>query len=111
MDHSAVYKLLSPSIVHNVIVTKDDDATDIVKIAYRSLKPVIVGNKFSSRCFTPDHHILTKYHGWVPIDEVQKDDLLATLDEDGVMTYVHPTNIFEYDYDGRVIEFENKTSI
>jgi len=110
MDHSAVYKLLSPSIVHNVFVTKDDDATDIIKIAYRSLKPVIVGNKFSSRCFTPEHEVLTKYGGWTTIADVTKEDLLATLDADGVMTYDYPTEILEYDYDGRVIEFENKTS-
>lgn len=49
IDKSVLYKLTTPAIVHKVHLDKDDDGTIIVKVALRSLKPVIVGNKFSSR--------------------------------------------------------------
>jgi DNA-directed RNA polymerase II subunit RPB2 len=48
-DQSLVYKMEFPSIVHNVIIAKDDEATMFCKIAYRSTKPIIVGDKFSAR--------------------------------------------------------------
>lgn len=43
-DQSLVYKMEFPAIVHNVVIAKDDDATTFCKIAYRSLKPIIIGD-------------------------------------------------------------------
>lgn len=48
-DQSVVYKMEFPSIVHNVVIAKDDEATMFCKIAYRSTKPIIIGDKFSAR--------------------------------------------------------------
>lgn len=48
LDQSVVYKSTTPAIVHNVIYDKTHH-NKIIKIAYRSLKPVIVGNKYASR--------------------------------------------------------------
>lgn len=48
-DASHIYKSEFPAIVHNVIIAKDDNAMQFVKIAYRQIKPVVVGDKFSSR--------------------------------------------------------------
>lgn len=48
-DESMVYKGEFPAIVHSVINDKDDDGTEFTKIGLRSLKPIIVGDKFSSR--------------------------------------------------------------
>ena len=47
VDQSLVYKMEFPAIVHNVVLAKDDEATNFCKIAYRSLKPInlmMVGN-------------------------------------------------------------------
>lgn len=43
-DQSLVYKMEFPAIVHNVIIAKNDEATTICKVAYRSLKPIITGD-------------------------------------------------------------------
>lgn len=48
-DVSMIYKNEFPAIVHNVIMGKDDEATRFVKIAYRSVKNILIGDKFSSR--------------------------------------------------------------
>lgn len=48
-DHSEVYKLIFPSVVHDVIKETDDEGSLFVKVAYRSLFPIMVGDKFSAR--------------------------------------------------------------
>lgn len=36
-------------------------------------------DKYKLQCFTPDHDLLTK-RGWIPVAEVTKDDLVASVD-------------------------------
>jgi DNA-directed RNA polymerase II subunit RPB2 len=47
-DQSLVYKMEFPSIVHNVVIAKDDEATMFCKIAYRSTKPINDGGQQSA---------------------------------------------------------------
>jgi DNA-directed RNA polymerase beta subunit len=49
IDASLVYKLEFPAIVHDIEISKDDEATTFCKIAFRSLKNITPGDKFSSR--------------------------------------------------------------
>lgn len=46
-DQSLVYKMEFPSVVHNVVIAKDDEATTFCKVAFKSLKPVIIGDCIS----------------------------------------------------------------
>lgn len=63
--------------IDNVIVTNDADNNVLIKIKIRSMKIPEMGDKFS--CYTPDHEILTD-NGWIGIDKVTKDNIVATLD-------------------------------
>lgn len=48
-DRSTIYKSNEPAIVHNVIVTRNEDHKSMQKVVIRKLREVIVGDKFSSR--------------------------------------------------------------
>lgn len=48
-DQSLVYKNEFDAQVHNVLIGKDDEAVTFVKIALKSIKPIIIGDKFSAR--------------------------------------------------------------
>lgn len=49
VDQSPTYKYDFPAIVHNVVIAKDDEAITFVKVAYRSIRPPVIGDKFSGR--------------------------------------------------------------
>lgn len=48
-DTSLIYKNEFPSIVDVVIQSKDGSAIPFIKIGYISLKPIVIGDKFSAR--------------------------------------------------------------
>ena len=48
-DRSVVYKDDEPAIVHAVIVDRNEDDERFCKVALRKLRPVVAGDKFSSR--------------------------------------------------------------
>jgi hypothetical protein len=48
-DRSIIYKDDEPAIVHNVIVDRNEDDERFAKVALRKLRPVVTGDKFSSR--------------------------------------------------------------
>lgn len=48
-DQSLPYRSSTPAIVHNVFEGKDDGATPFVKVGFKVPKPIVIGDKFSSR--------------------------------------------------------------
>jgi len=48
-DRSIVYKEDEEAIVHNVIVDRNEDDARFCKVSLRKIRPVAVGDKFSSR--------------------------------------------------------------
>lgn len=48
-DRSIIYKDDEPAIVHNVIQGKNEDDESFCKVALRKIRPVVTGDKFSSR--------------------------------------------------------------
>ena len=48
-DRSIIYKDEEPAIVHNVIVDRNEDDEQFCKVILRKLRPVTIGDKFSSR--------------------------------------------------------------
>lgn len=98
-DDSEVYKSFVPGKVdrvHTKILNAESYETR--KMLVRSERTPHVGDKFC--CYTPDHDILT-YKGWKSIADVNKNDLVATLIE-GKLAYTRPTDIQEFDYDGKM---------
>ncbi len=57
-------------------------------------------------CLTPDHEVLT-WKGWKNIVDVTKDDKIASL-QDGKLVYDLPSNVFEYDYNGKLYHISNQ---
>ena len=48
-DRSVIYKENEEAIVHNVIVNRNEDDERFCKVAVRKVRPVAIGDKFSSR--------------------------------------------------------------
>jgi DNA-directed RNA polymerase beta subunit len=93
IDQSLVYKMEFPAIVHNVVIAKDDDATTFAKIAYRSMKPIIIGDKF---CRREAAEVLTK-KGWIAFKELTLNDEVATLVNDSDIVYCKPEAIHKFE--------------
>ena len=49
IDTSIVYRDTEQAVVHNVIVGSNEDGIRFVKVALRKIRPVSIGDKFSSR--------------------------------------------------------------
>lgn len=48
-DRSIIYKESEEAIVHNVVQDRNEDDMKFVKVSLRKIRPVAVGDKFSSR--------------------------------------------------------------
>lgn len=48
-DRSVIYKEQEEAIVHNVIVDRNEDDERFAKVSMRKVRPVAIGDKFSSR--------------------------------------------------------------
>jgi DNA-directed RNA polymerase beta subunit len=48
-DRSIVYKKSEDAVVHNVIIDRNEDDARFAKVALRNIRPVAIGDKFSSR--------------------------------------------------------------
>lgn len=48
-DRSTIYKENEEAIVHNVIVDRNEDDERFAKVVLRKVRPVAIGDKFSSR--------------------------------------------------------------
>jgi DNA-directed RNA polymerase beta subunit len=49
IDRSVIYKDIEPAIVHDVLRIRNEQDEDIVKVVLRKMRPVSIGDKFSSR--------------------------------------------------------------
>jgi len=59
-------------------------------------------------CFAKGHEVLTT-KGWVNIEDISKDDKVATLDN-GKMVYTHPLEIHHYpEYKGKMYRINNNS--
>jgi HK97 family phage portal protein len=68
--------------------------------AYKT-NEVVLGNYENIQCFHPDTDVMT-INGFKPIEDIKVDDLLATLNNEGIIEYKPVTETYEYDYDGEV---------
>jgi DNA-directed RNA polymerase beta subunit len=105
---SVAYDHKWPGVVHLVQRGTDGGGYDYVRVVVTQERPPQFGDKF---CYSPDHDVLTS-KGWVGIADVKLEDEVATLSEKGTIEYNHPTEIFEYDHDGEMVEVDtNQVSL
>ena len=72
---------------------------------YQRLKHMTVDK---CHCLTDDHDVLTM-RGWVPINQVTREDRVATLNN-GELVYDLPTDVMHFpDYDGKMYHIANSS--
>jgi len=59
------------------------------------------------RCFSSDTDLLTE-SGWKPIGDITKRDKVASLDKTHRLVFQHPTDTWEYDYDGKLLHIHSR---
>ena len=68
-------------------------------------KPVI-GDKF---CLTDDHDVLTLNRGWIPISNINIEDMVAQLNrQTNKLEYVKPLETLVFDHEGDMYEVETQ---
>lgn len=87
--------------VHHGVTNADD--FPFIEMRIRSPRIPRIGDKFA--CYTPDHEVLTT-DGWVSIKDVTTKHKVASLNN-GIMSYVNPTEVQDYEYKGPMYSIEN----
>jgi DNA-directed RNA polymerase II subunit RPB2 len=75
-DCSTIARHNEDGIVDGVMMTTNEQGSQMTKVRVRKTKIPTVGDKF---CYTHDHDILTK-HGWKPVKEVLLGEEIMTFD-------------------------------
>ena len=91
-----------PGKVHLVQRGVDGNGYDYVRVVVTQERPPQFADKF---CYTPDHDVLTE-SGWVGISDVTCDHKVATLSTQQNIEYHNPTELFEYDHNGEMVEVD-----
>lgn len=105
-DKSELFKSNVDGVVDRV--HKDifnNDGYEMISMRVRMERPPIIGDKF---CQKYDTLILTD-KGWIQLGDINiKEHKVATLDSDGELIYVYPSDKFEFDYNGQFYNHKNK---
>ncbi len=105
-DASKMLRNNETGFVDKIYRGRNSEGFSFVKMRVRSERIPTIGDKF---CLTPDHEVMTKNRGWVPIAEVTKEDLVAQLNRETMkMEYRNPTDIIRLDVDEDVYEVETQ---
>jgi intein/homing endonuclease len=92
--------------VDRIYRNRNGEGYSFAKIRMRQDRIPEIGDKF---CLTPDHDVLTRTRGWVPIADVTTNDEVAQLNrETGSMEYVHPLETFAFDHSGDMYEVKSQ---
>lgn len=101
VDKSIIYKQMDQAIVERVIVTFNNEDKNIAKVKLRAPRNLGVGDKL---CLTPDHEVLVKGRGFIPIAQVTRTDLVYTIDNKFRGHYEQPSAVHLYPHNGPVIK-------
>lgn len=92
--------------VDSIYKNRNGEGYPFVKIRVRQDRVPEIGDKF---CLSSDHDVYTTI-GWIPIDDVELSDTVAQFSfETMEMSWVHPTEIIEFNHSGEMYEFETET--
>ena len=92
--------------VDKVYKNRNGEGYSFAKIRMREDRVPEIGDKF---CLTPDHDVLTRNRGFVPIHQITVEDEVAQLNRTtGCMEYVHPLETLQFDHDGPLYEVESQ---
>ena len=104
-DMSVKWSHEETGIVTNVVVGAFEDGKKFIKIGFRKLRSVQLGDKF---CLTPDHEILTD-QGWKFINDITINDIVATLNpSNNNIEYQNVENTYKFDHDGPMVNVSGR---
>lgn len=96
-DSSEAYKMHPDGVVDRVYVgIQNQDGYESRKMSVRSERKPNIGDKYTS-CYDDQTDVLT-YRGWVKFNELQNNDLVATLVNGNQMEYKPVLVIYTYDF-------------
>lgn len=86
-------------------VSKGSDSLPVIKASqhYYNEKSTPI---FSVRACFPDGAEVLTQNGFVDFRELEYTDKVAQYNEDGTIEFVQPNKIYEYDFDGELIDFK-----
>lgn len=105
-DSSEQYKSHADGVIDRVHVgIKNQDGYETRKVLVRSDRTPYIGDKF---CFLKDKdvYVLTK-KGWKLLREITYDDKVAILVGDNDYSYEHPLGIYDFEYNGDVVNINS----
>ena len=84
---------------------RNAEGYEMYNIRIRMERKPMIGDKF---CQYPLSQVLTNY-GWIHMKDIDIDKhKIATFDINNNLTYILPSNKFEFDYSGDMYHYENK---
>lgn len=105
-DASVTGQVWTRGRVEKIAILVSPTGLRTVKIRVVQDRTPELGDKF---CLTPDHDVLTKQRGWVPISNISLEDEVAQLNkEKGTMEYIKPKEIYIFDHEGDLYEVETQ---
>lgn len=104
IDSSTILKKNDKGRVDKVLTKKYNSSNnEICKVKIRDSRPIFIGDKL---CYDVNTEILTN-KGWKYLKNLTFLDKIAILDNN-ILKYDKPLEIFEYDYNGPMIELQNR---
>ncbi len=106
-DSSEQYKSHADGVVDRVYTgIKNQDGYETRKALIRSERFPHIGDKFCPRL---DKGIeVLCFEGWKLIQDITKNDLVATLVDDKYLSYEYPSEIFRREYEGDMYELRSE---
>ena len=106
VDNSVKPKKGQLGFVDKSFITQGEEGFNIAKVRIREERIPAIGDKMA--CALPTQQVLTN-EGWIEIKDIDiNKHKVATLDNNGNMSYEYPVNKFEYDHNGKMYYVKNK---
>jgi len=105
-DQSRIYRTVEETYIDKNYIDRNGDGYTFAKVRLRALRKPVIGDKF---CLTNDHDVLTLNRGWIPIANVNIEDLIAQLNrQTNKLEYVNPLETLIFDHEGEMYEVETQ---
>jgi len=104
-DNSYVIKSGEEGYIDRVIETVTPNGYKMIKVVIRNQKIPEIGDK--AACYRQNTCEVLTENGWKLIEHVTLDDKVAILEDDNVK-YEKPSELHEYDYNGKLYELKSQ---
>lgn len=105
-DNSEIFKSNVQGVIDRVHTNVYNvDGYEMYNVRVRMERTPVIGDKF---CLPGSTQVLTN-KGWIQIKDINiKDYKVATFDSNKKLTYINPSDKYEFDHDGDMYYYENK---